>query len=163
MARDLEADLELCEAVSDGPHVCERFRDSNFIAAARTGWQETIQELMEARKRIAELELAIRKHRESYLSGDDKCWKDNEVLYQHLPEGYTPPTRDTTVELELCHQYIASCHDPRISYTSPQRRIEELEEENRLLAAKYQKRIADLEEMTSWLRNRDPQYLKANR
>ena len=31
--------------------------------------------------------------------------------------------------LENCKRYIASCHDPRVQYTSPQRRIEELEAE----------------------------------
>lgn len=63
MTRDLEADLKLCEAVSDGPHVCERFCDSNFIATARTGWRETIRELLEARKRIADMETVIERYR----------------------------------------------------------------------------------------------------
>lgn len=44
-----------------------------------------------------------------------------------LPEGYVPPERDESVELELCKQYIKSCHNPSVKYTSPQRRIEELE------------------------------------
>lgn len=189
MARNIEADLKLCDAATEGPwgaiyydHTVVKYvkyqnfgetchlpnvltiadmgrgygqdgeaeANAKFIAAARTGWQETIQELMEARKRIAELELAIRQHRDSYLSGDDKCWKDNEVLYKHLPEGYTQPERDTTVELELCRQYIASCHDPRISYTSPQRRIEELEaviERYRVAMNRARKTVEDLEDV----------------
>lgn len=87
MARDLEADLKLCGAATEGPWVCSHpfrmsrepapnpsivecdhpigsvahcygsnFTDADFIAAAREGWPETIRELMEARKRIAELE-----------------------------------------------------------------------------------------------------------
>jgi len=77
--------------------------------------------------RIDELEAAIRAHRESWLNGDDKCWKDNEELYKKLPEGFEPPERDELVEIGLCRQYIASCHHPDVKYVSPQRRIEELE------------------------------------
>lgn len=84
---------------------------------------------MTAEERIAYYENAIRKHRDSWLAGDDKCWKDNEELYKILPEGYSPPIRDTTVELNLCEKYIKSCHAPHITYISPQRRIEELEAE----------------------------------
>ncbi len=61
--------------------------------------------------------------------GDYRCWKDWEAVYDLLPEGYTPPQRDTTVELENCVQYIKSCNDPNVEYVSPQRRIEELEAE----------------------------------
>lgn len=85
---------------------------------------------------LNELENAIREHRDSWLRGDDKCWKDNEALYRLLPEGYTAPPRDTTVELHLCEKYIKSCHAPHIEYVSPQRRIEELEEEVRKLYIK---------------------------
>lgn len=77
--------------------------------------------------RIKELEQAIRNHKDSWLKGDDKCWKDNEQLYRVLPEGYTPPQRDTLVEIENCKKYIESCHAPHVTYTSPQKRIEELE------------------------------------
>lgn len=79
------------------------------------------------KEKIHLYEESIRKHRDEYLSGDNKCWKDNEELYKLLPEGYTPPSRDTSVELENCKKYIASCHDPRIQYKNPQDRIEELE------------------------------------
>lgn len=65
--------------------------------------------------------------------GDDRCWMDLERLYQLLPEGYTPPERDTTIELENCKKYIESCNNPYTQYVSPQRRIEELEEENKIL------------------------------
>ena len=81
--------------------------------------------------RIRDLEAAIRKIRDS--RGDDRCWMDYESLFALLPEGYTPPIRDTTVELDLCRQFIASCHDPKVQYVSPQRRIEELEEKVRSL------------------------------
>lgn len=82
------------------------------------------------------LEVVIRAHRDSWLRGDDKCWQDNEELYKLLPEGYKSPERDTTVELDNCRKYIASCHDPKIEYVSPQRRIEELEAENKVLEEK---------------------------
>lgn len=75
----------------------------------------------------------VRWHRTQWEAGDDKCWQDNEKLYIALPEGYTPPQRDTTVELQNCERYIASCHDPRVAYVSPQRRIEELSEVIRAL------------------------------
>lgn len=70
---------------------------------------------------------AIRKHRDE--RGDSRCWLDDEELYKSLPEGYTPPARDTCVELERCRQYIASRHNPATEYVSPQHRIEELETE----------------------------------
>jgi len=77
--------------------------------------------------RIEALEDAIRKHRDSWLNGDDKCWKDNEVLYELLPEGFTPPERDELCELANCQKYIRSCHHPEVNYVSPQRWIEVLE------------------------------------
>lgn len=76
-------------------------------------------------QRIAQLERAIRLHRDE--RGDDRCWLDDEVLYSILPEGYIAPERDTTVELELCKQFIQCRRNPGTTYTSPQRRIEELE------------------------------------
>lgn len=85
-----------------------------------------LYDLLEA---YAILVFAIRAHRDSYLSGDNKCWKDNEELYKLLPEGYEPPKRDTLCELENCKKYIESCHDPRVEYISPQLRIEALEKE----------------------------------
>src|SRR3990167_8144909 len=92
------------------------------------------------------LETAIRKHRDSWLAGDDKCWKDNEELYKVLPEGYEPPVRDTLCELVNCEKYVASCHDPRVTYISPQRRIEELESENKTL----QEKVDQLEYRAVW-------------
>lgn len=68
---------------------------------------------------------AIRKHRDQ--RGDDRCWLDDEELYRVLPEGYVAPYRDSSVELDLCRQYIACRHNPNTVYVSPQRRIEELE------------------------------------
>lgn len=58
--------------------------------------------------------------------GDNKCWRDLDMVYAALPEGYTPPVRDTLVTLENCRRYVESCHDPRVDYHSPERRIEEL-------------------------------------
>lgn len=76
--------------------------------------------------RIAELEAAIRKHRDQ--RGDDRCWLDDEELYRTLPEGYTPPARDCAVELENCEQFIRNRKNPATEYVSPERRIEELEQ-----------------------------------
>lgn len=88
--------------------------------------------------RIDELEEAIRKHRDQ--RGDSRCWLDDEELYKILPEGYTPPERDSSVELELCKKFIECRHNPGTEYVSPQRRIEELEEEKRTRL----KRLGDL-------------------
>lgn len=74
---------------------------------------------------LATLATAIRKHRDQ--RGDDRCWMDDVELYQTLPEGYTPPARDSTVELKLCEKFIACRHNPGTEYVSPQRRIEDLE------------------------------------
>lgn len=70
---------------------------------------------------------AIRKHRDE--RGDDRCWMDDERLYQVLPEGYTPPERDCYVELINCIQFQRCRRNPATEYVSPQRRIEELEAE----------------------------------
>lgn len=81
----------------------------------------------EKQERIEQLEAAIRSHRDQ--RGDDRCWIDDETLYRVLPEGYTPPLRDSSVELALCAKYIECRHNPLTEYVSPQRRIEELERE----------------------------------
>jgi hypothetical protein len=72
------------------------------------------------------LQQAIRQHRDE--KGDDRCWMDDERLYAVLPEGYTPPARDSSVELENCRRFIACRRNPATEYVSPQRRIEELQE-----------------------------------
>jgi hypothetical protein len=76
---------------------------------------------------IAHLQDAIRSHRDA--RGDDRCWMDDEELYKTLPEGYTPPQRDSAVELQMCERFIRSRQHPATVYVSPQRRIEELEAE----------------------------------
>jgi hypothetical protein len=73
------------------------------------------------------LAAAIRKHRDQ--KGDDRCWMDDEELYSVLPEGYTPPERTSEVELEFCKKFISCRRNPKTTYVSPQRRIEELEAE----------------------------------
>lgn len=77
--------------------------------------------------RVQQLESAIRKHRDQ--RGDDRCWLDDEELYKVLPEGYSPPKRDSAVELKMCEKYISCRHNPNTEYISPQRAIEELEKE----------------------------------
>lgn len=76
-------------------------------------------------RELLKLREAIRKVRET--KGDDRCWKDWEAVFALLPEGYTSPATDSTIELENCKQFIACSQDPRTKYVSPQRRIEELE------------------------------------
>lgn len=77
-------------------------------------------------ERIAELEAAIRRHRDE--RGDDRCHADDGRLYAVLPEGDTRPARETAVTLENCARYI-ECRQTGREYVSPQRRIEELEAE----------------------------------
>lgn len=76
---------------------------------------------------IEKLRVAIRKHRDQ--RGDDRCWLDDEELYKVLPEGYTPPERDTSVELHNCEQFIACRHNPATVYVSPEIEIARLREE----------------------------------
>jgi len=83
--------------------------------------------VLELEHKITKYEQGIRRHRDSYLRGDDKCWKDNEILYLLLPEGFKVPQRDQSCELKNCEKYIASCHHPEIQYHSPQDRIDLLE------------------------------------
>jgi hypothetical protein len=73
---------------------------------------------------IERLRSAIRSHRDA--KGDDRCWQDDETLYAVLPEGYTPPERDSSVELSKCEAFIRSRHNPSIIYLSPEREIERL-------------------------------------
>lgn len=74
--------------------------------------------------RVWRLEQGIRAHRDA--RGDDRCWRDDEALYQLLPEGFTAEVLDSSVELERCRQFIQSRQNPRTVYVSPQRRIEAL-------------------------------------
>lgn len=83
--------------------------------------------------RVAELEAAIRKHRD--FLGDNRCHMDDHELYLVLPEGDTRPEKDTAVTIENCEKFIACRHDPGRTYVSPQVRIEELEADNTKLAA----------------------------
>ncbi len=80
---------------------------------------------VELKTRLRELRAAVRLHRDQ--KGDDRCWMDDEILYHALPEGYTVPERDTTVELAHCERFIRCRMNPKTRYVSPQRRIEELE------------------------------------
>lgn len=56
-------------------------------------------------------------------------------LYAYLPEGDTRPLRETLVTLENCQKYI-ECRQQGREYISPQRHIEELDEEIARLRAK---------------------------
>src|SRR5688500_13534748 len=77
------------------------------------------------RRTVERYESAIRRIRDQ--RGDDRCWQDFEELFKLLPEGYTPPVRDTTIELSNCRKFIDSLHNPETEYVSPQREIEDLQ------------------------------------
>lgn len=87
---------------------------------------------------LEELRRAVRKHRD--YRGDDRCWMDDEELYDNLPEGYSPRKMDTCVELENCKRFLACRHHPQTEYVSSQRYIEKLEEEIRQLKEKPNER-----------------------
>lgn len=90
---------------------------------------------------VAKLWAGIRHLRDEWLRGDNKCWKDIEELAKLLPEGFTPPARDTFCELENCKRYIESCHHPDVEYVSPQVEIERLQQ----VVATLEGRIRELE------------------
>jgi hypothetical protein len=93
---------------SDLVHLCI------FLKAGQQEWKD----------KTRAYEAAIRKHRDQ--RGDDRCWMDDEELYKALPEGYTPPERDTAVELRNCEIFLACRKNPATTYVSPQREIEAL-------------------------------------
>lgn len=78
--------------------------------------------------RVAELEAAIRNHRDQ--RGDDRCWLDDDALYAVLPEG--KGEADTRLHcpeemLANCQRYIASRQEGGVPYVSPQRQIDTLQ------------------------------------
>lgn len=75
---------------------------------------------------LERLHTAVRKHRD--MRGDDRCYLDDYELYEVLPEGFVRPSYDTKIEIENCKRYIAFRQDPNITYTSPQREIERLQD-----------------------------------
>lgn len=117
--------------------------------------REFVREMMEERDRLRDccekLLAGIRKHRDQ--RGDDRCWQDDEELYKLLPEGYTPPARDTKVELENCQKFIANRHSPKTQYVSPEREIERLRNEvhksslQRMQAEMEKKEMSRLQEL----------------
>lgn len=65
----------------------------------------------------------IRKVRDNF--GDDKCWKDWNALFAMLPEGYTPPQQDISIQLEDCKRYL-TCQSEGTEYMPPPRWIKGL-------------------------------------
>lgn len=80
-----------------------------------------------ANNRLNSIYNIIRKIRDQ--KGDDKCWMDYEELFKSLPEGYEAPVRDIAIELENCKWFLECARNPKTTYVSPQRRIEELEKQ----------------------------------
>lgn len=97
---------------------------------------QLVEEFNGMREKYNALLAGVRRHRDE--RGDDRCWMDDEVLYRLLPEGYDPPARDTSVEIQNCERFILCRRNPETEYVSPQRRIEELEQQALLLGAQYQ-------------------------
>lgn len=64
--------------------------------------------------RIKELEAAIRKHRDQ--KGDDRCWLDDEELYNLLPEGFDSRQLSPEIMLKNCAKFVASRHNPSLPY-----------------------------------------------
>ena len=92
-------------------------------------WAMTSQPATVSSNRIQELETAIRKHRDQRW--DDRCWRDDLELYEHLPEGVgqadlrlAPPEE----QLANCRKFV-ECRHHGTEYVSPMREIEQLERE----------------------------------
>lgn len=77
-ARDLEADLAICEAASPGPWIIDPIKVVGFIAEARQGWPYAIRQALSQREEIARLEdkidrlvdeLRMERDRQQYRSG----------------------------------------------------------------------------------------------
>lgn len=102
-----------------------------FLTAAALGW---LLSYARAAAALERLRAAVRRHRD--FRGDDRCWLDDEALYSNLPEGYTPPSRDSAVELENCRRFVFCRYNPATEYVSPQREVERLQEVVKSLAAR---------------------------
>ena len=105
-----------------------------------------MSDLLPAADELARYQDVIRAVRDQW-HGDDRCWMDLETrIFPLLPEGYTPPARDSSVELENCRLFIAAAHGGPTEYISPQKRIEELEAES----SKLEHRVKELEVLALW-------------
>jgi hypothetical protein len=104
--------------------------------------------ILDLETQIKSLQKAIRAHRDQ--RGDDRCWLDDETLYRVLPEGYTPPARDSRVELKNCEKFIACRHNPETIYESPEARISSL-------AAELKESKQDYNTLVGLLKKRFPQ------
>ena len=113
----------MTEHVRDSKGYC----DIHCPACELTGLKERVkftQDYESLQFQLQNLRDAVRAHRDA--RGDDRCWLDDEELYKMLPEGYTPPARDTSVELDLCRKFILNRRHPKTTYISPEREIERL-------------------------------------
>lgn len=79
------------------------------------------------RYELERLREGIRAHRDT--KGDNRCWRDDETLYDLLPERFTPTANDTYIELANCIRYIESRQNPNTVYKSPQDEIDRLNTE----------------------------------
>lgn len=66
-----------------------------------------VMNLEELRDEVIKLRTTIREHRD--MRGDDRCWKDDDLLYQTLPEGsfclkeFTPEEKE--ILMARCSRY----------------------------------------------------------
>lgn len=119
------------------------------VSAAQGREEERLRDALSvAQANVAGLRAAVRKHRDQ--RGDDRCWLDDEELYQALPEGYTPPARDSAVELANCQRFIACRQNPATQYVSPEREIERLRVENARLHAAIDPTVSTPAEQQFW-------------
>jgi hypothetical protein len=130
---DLEKPSELFEQTPQGISL-----DTRVLSILNLSDAALLSEAATSIHKVLELcrtyESAIRAHRDE--RGDDRCWRDDEKLYSVLPEGYTPPVRDCSVELDNCRRYINSRHNPKTEYISPQLEIGRLRRIIKLLIAR---------------------------
>ena len=113
------------------PHEHDRKCSSSSSPSAIAWSSSGVGEQLDDEVRAAKYANAIRKHRD--YRGDDRCYLDDVELYETLPEGYTPPGQDTEIDLNECARFKECRKNPATKYISQQRRIEELEAENRIL------------------------------
>lgn len=130
MARNLEADLKLCDAADTGAAWLHR---DVFANAARTGWRETILELMEARKQIAKLDgyndsllAEIAELEEVMVNTRLEAKKKLDEAQKRIEE----LEAESNYRYQAKEQFWAASEKLKVELITAQNRIAELEAEN---------------------------------
>lgn len=117
--------------MSENPAYWER---KHKIDAAHAKEHSALVSALAAEKeRSAELQAAIRKHRDQKM--DDRCWRDDHELYAVLGEGVPDtalPPRD--IFLGNCERYW-ECRKSNVAYEHPQALLEREKERSAALEA----------------------------